>query len=245
MEILYVFMAGASVGSFLNVCISRIPKGQGVTFSVSKCPDCGTRIELRDLVPMLSYALLRGRCRACGGAIHWRYPAVELAAGLAFAALYMKYGASLEFLKLSVLASFLIVAGIIDLETGEVHTSLIAAGASAGLAFAVVAPGTLADSLLGALLGFGVIAAIALTGGMGWGDSDICLLCGLFLGVKLTLLMLLLSFLLGAAAGTALIGLSVRGRKDSIPFGPFLAVSAISVSLFGNSFLLLYNSVMF
>jgi len=243
MELLYVFLAGASVGSFLNVCICRIPRGMGIVLGASRCPGCGKRIRVSDLVPIVSFVMLKGRCRACGGAISMRYPAVELAAGLIFAMIFVRYGASLEFLQYSVLAAFLIVAGMIDLETGDVYTSVVAAGAAAGLAFAFYSPGTLTDSLLGALLGFALTGAAAAAGGMGWGDADLCLLCGLFLGVKMTGIMLFLACLLGAAAGTVLMALSVKSRKDSMPFGPFIAAASVIVILSGDWLLRLYTGM--
>ncbi|MBP1743338.1 MAG: prepilin signal peptidase PulO-like peptidase [Firmicutes bacterium] len=240
MEILYVFLTGLSVGSFLNVCIYRIPRGESLVLDPSHCPGCGELIKASDLLPVISYFLLKGRCRDCGRRISFRYPAVELAAGLFGVMLFMKFGTGLEFFKYAMLVSVLIVIGMIDLETGEVYTSTIAAGAAAGAVFAAIAPGTCADSVLGALTGFAVIAAIALTGGMGWGDADICLLCGLFLGVRCTLVMLLVSFIAGGAAGIFLITSSKRRLNDSMPFGPFLAVSAIVSLFFGNSIVSLY-----
>jgi leader peptidase (prepilin peptidase)/N-methyltransferase len=240
MEILYVFLASLSVGSFLNVCIRRIPVGENIVLASSHCPSCGGKLKAADLVPVVSFLLLRGRCRFCGCRIPSKYPAVELAAGFLGVLLYVKYGAGLAFLKYAVLVSVLIVIGMIDLETGEVYTSTIAAGAAAGAVFAVIAPGTCMDSVLGALTGFAVIAAIALTEGMGWGDADICLLCGLFLGVRGTLVMLLISFVAGGAAGIFLIASSKRRGNDSMPFGPYLAASAIATLFLGDRIVLIY-----
>lgn len=245
MEVLCVFLVGACVGSFLNVCIYRIPRGGGIVLGASGCPRCGERILVRDLVPIASFMILKGRCRACRSGISMRYPAVELAAGMVFAMIFVRYGASFEFFKYCALAAFLIIAGAIDFETGDVYTSVVAAGAAVGLVFAFISPGTLTDSFSGAVLGFALTGVVAAAGGMGWGDADLCLLCGLFLGVKMTGIMLVLACLLGAAAGMVLMALSAKSRKDSMPFGPFMAAASVVVVLLGDSLLRLYNSVIF
>ena len=240
MVILYIFIAGLTAGSFLNACIYRIPRGESIIIGFSHCPCCGRRIKAMDLVPMLSFFLLRGRCRSCGCRISFRYPAVELASGLLFVILYMKYGSGLLFLKYSLFVSVLILVGMIDHETGEVYTSTITFGVAAGVLFAALAPGQGIDCILGALAGFAVISAIALTGGMGWGDADICLLCGLFLGMRYTLLMIFMSFIIGALAGLIMIALAGKRGKDRIAFGPYIAASAILTLFFGRDIVLLY-----
>jgi leader peptidase (prepilin peptidase)/N-methyltransferase len=245
MEILFLFLAGASVGSFLNVCIYRIPRGAGIARGRSSCPACGERIKNADLVPVVSYMLLKGRCRNCAGRIPARYPAVELATGVIWTMIFVKYGTGLEFAKYAVLSSLMITAAVIDIETGEVYTSLVATGAAAGLLFSINDSGNAADSLLGALLGFAAIAPFALAGGMGWGDADLFMLCGLFLGVYKTGLLLLLSFMTGSAAGICLMALSCKGKGDSIPFGPFIASASVIVILLGDWLLRLYASVIF
>lgn len=240
MEILCVFLASLSVGSFLNVCIRRIPSGEGIVLASSHCPGCGGRLKAADLVPVVSFLLLRGNCRFCGCRIPMKYPAVELAAGFLGVLLFVKYGAGLAFLKYAMLASVLIIIGMIDLETGEVYTSTIAFGTAAGALFAALSTGQGIDCIAGAFAGFALISAVAYAGGMGWGDADICMMCGLFLGLKYTVVMILLSFVLGGAAGVALIALRSKGLKDSMPFGPFLAASAFAAIFFGENMLKMY-----
>jgi leader peptidase (prepilin peptidase)/N-methyltransferase len=244
MEILYIFLASLSVGSFLNVCIRRIPSGEGIVLVSSHCPGCGGKLKAADLVPVVSYMLLRGKCRFCRCRIPSKYPAVELAAGFLGVLLFVKYGAGLEFLKYAILASVLIVIGMIDLETGEVYTSTIAFGIAAGGLLAALSPGQGIDCIAGAFVGFALISVVAFAGGMGWGDADICMMCGLFLGLKYTVVMILLSFVLGGAAGVILIALKNKGLKDSMPFGPFLAASAFAAILFGGNMLKMYAKLM-
>jgi leader peptidase (prepilin peptidase)/N-methyltransferase len=240
MEILCVFLAFLSVGSFLNVCISRIPSGEGIVLASSHCPVCGGRLKTADLAPVVSFLLLRGSCRFCGCRIPLKYPAVELAAGFLGVLLFVKYGFGLAFLKYAVLAALLIVIGMIDIETGEVYTSTIAFGLATGVVFAALSPGRGIDCIAGAFVGFALISVVAVKGGMGWGDADICMMCGLFLGVKYTFVMILFSFVLGGAAGVVLIALKNKRFKDSMPFGPFLAASAMAAIFFGENMLKIY-----
>jgi len=240
MVILYIFIAGLTVGSFLNACIYRIPRGESMIVGFSHCPYCGRRIKAIDLVPMLSFFLLRGKCRTCRCRISFRYPAVEFALGLLFVILYMKYGTGILFIKYALFVSVLILVGTIDYETGEVYTSTITFGVAAGGLFAALTQGQGIDCILGALTGFAVISAIALTGGMGWGDADICLLCGLFLGVRYTLLMIFISFIIGALAGLIMIALAGKRGKDTMAFGPYIAASAIITLFLGDNIFLHY-----
>jgi leader peptidase (prepilin peptidase) / N-methyltransferase len=240
MVILYIFIAGITTGSFLNACIYRIPRGENIILGFSHCPRCGRRIKALDLVPVLSFFVLRGRCRSCGCRISFRYPAVEFASGMLWVMLFMKCGSGLLFLKYALFVSVLILVGMIDHETGEVYTSTIAFGVAAGGLFAALVPGQGIDCILGALAGFAVISAIAITGGMGWGDADICLLCGLFLGFSYTLLMIFISFIIGAAAGLIMITLAGKAGNERIAFGPYIAASAIITLFFGDNLILLY-----
>jgi len=240
MVILYVFMAGITAGSFLNVCIYRIPRGESMMLGFSHCPCCGRRIRAMDLVPLLSFLWLRGKCRSCGCRISFRYPAVEFVSGLLFVMLYMKYGLGILFLKYALFVSVLVLVGMIDHETGEVYTSTITFGVAAGALFAVLAPGRGIDCILGALAGFAVISAIAITGGMGWGDADICLLCGLFLGMRYILLVIFISFVIGAAAGLIMVALAGKRGKDRIAFAPYIAASAITTLFLGDCIVLFY-----
>ncbi|MCM0650752.1 prepilin peptidase [Clostridium swellfunianum] len=242
----YVFIIGLLLGSFFNVCIYRIPREESVAFPPSHCTSCNTRLKPLDLIPVLSYIFLRGKCRYCGERISPRYAIIELTTAIIFLKLYAEYGLGFEFIKYAVLSCFLIVIGMIDYDTTDVYTKTTMSAIIIGIIFVAIG-GYLGygikTSLLGAVLGGGVISLIILlTRGMGWGDVEICLLCGLYLGFYSTILLLFLSFVLGGAIGALLIITKVKSKKDYIPFGPFIAISAIIVMMFGNKIINWYLS---
>lgn len=235
---IFVFVFGLLIGSFLNVCIYRIPKEESIAYPPSHCTSCNNRIKSYDLIPVISWILLRGKCRHCKEKISVRYTLVELFTGVIYLALFLKYGLTLEFLKFIILSSFLIVIGLIDYDTTDVYTVttwvpiiigalLIGYKAYAGQDYLTYIYGFLACG--------GIIALIILlTKGMGWGDAEICALGGIFLGLSNGLLMMLLSFVIGGTVGAYLLATKKKSRKDYIPFGPYIAMAAIIVSLFGS-----------
>jgi leader peptidase (prepilin peptidase)/N-methyltransferase len=236
--IIYTFVIGLLMGSFYNVCIYRIPKGESIAFPPSHCTNCNTRLKSLDLVPVFSYIFLGRKCRYCGEKISGRYALVELLTGLAFAGLYIKYGLSFEFLKLSVMVSFLIIIGLIDYDTTDVYTVTTWSGIVSGILFAAAGyfmGYAVLDYVYGALLGGGVITAIILlTKGMGWGDVEICILGGIYLGFANSIIMLFFSFVLGGIIGIMLIATGKKSRKDYIPFGPYIALGAVIAALVGD-----------
>lgn len=247
MILAYIVILGLIFGSFLNVCIYRIPEEQSLSFPPSHCMRCGSRIKPYDLIPVLSYILLKGKCRNCGDKISLRYPAIELITGVLFGALYIEYGLSFLLVKYAVLICFLIVIGMIDFDTTDVYFKTTISGILAGVGFLIYGYFlniNVTTFIFGAVLGGGVIALIILlTHGMGWGDAEICLLVGLFLGFKLTVLMLFLSFVIGGITGITLILTKLKSRKDYIPFGPFIAISAIICAIFGEKIIMLYLNI--
>lgn len=244
MILTFIVFLGLIIGSFLNVCIYRIPLEQSLSFPPSHCTSCGSKIKRYDLIPVLSYIFLKGKCRNCSEKISLRYPSIELTTGILFGALYMEYGLSFLLVKYVVLVCFLIVIGMIDFDTTDVYFKTTISGIIVGLGFLIYGcflSLNVITYIYGGLLGGGVIAIIILlTHGMGWGDAEICLLVGLFLGFKLTLLMLFLSFVIGGVIGIILILLKKKSRKDYIPFGPFIAVAAIITAIIGEKIIMLY-----
>jgi len=234
MGIFSVFLIGISAGSFINLCSCRIPRGEGVILGSSRCPSCGRRIRFHDMIPLLGYIRLKGLCRFCKSRISRRYPMVELATGVLWMLLYIRLGNDMEFLRQAFFVSILTIAGIIDFDTGDVYTSVTLPGILAGIALLVQAQVWWPDHIFAAAAGFAFTAAIAMLGGMGWGDAEICFLCGLFLGIKSTLIMLLISFIMGGAAGIMLIVLGKCGSGARIPFVPFMALSSIITLLLGD-----------
>jgi leader peptidase (prepilin peptidase)/N-methyltransferase len=229
-----LFVMGLCVGSFLNVVIARVPEGRSVVSPRSSCPRCGAEIPWYDNVPLISYAMLRARCRHCGEPISIRYPIVELVTGLLFALAGWHFGLGADLLAAVSLLATLVAITAIDLDRQLIPDVLSLPGIAAGLLLSTVSgrPGWL-DSLLGTLLGGGIffLIIVASRGGMGGGDMKLGAMLGAFLGWKLVLVAILLAVLAGGAVAIMLLAMRRRGRKDAVPFGPFLALGG-AVSLF-------------
>lgn len=242
-----LFVLGSVIGSFLNVCIYRIPREESVAYPPSHCTNCNSRIKWYDLVPILSWIILKGRCRGCGEKISIRYPLVEFFTGLSFLLVFLKWGFTIETLKFIILCVFLILIGLIDYDTTDVYTFTTWGGIIVGIIFVVINyfyKGEVATFIYGALLGGGSITLIILlTGGMGWGDAEICVLSGIFLGFSNTIFMLFSSFVFGGLIGAILIFTGKKDRKEMIPFGPFIALATIFTILFGNNIVGWYISM--
>lgn len=251
---LYVFVVGLVFGSFFNVCIYRIQEGGSLSYPPSHCTKCNNRLKWYDLIPVVSYVVLKGKCRYCHDKISLRYPIIELITGLLFYATYYKYGLSLYTLKFVIFISMMLIIGMIDFDTTDVYFSTIIASSVVGIIFIIISiflKATFITYILGAIIGAAIIAIIIIaskiiigTEGMGWGDAEICLVCGLFLGVKLLIVTLFISFIVGGIIGAALLILKIKTREDYIPFGPFIAIAAIVTVFFGQSIVNQYLSMM-
>jgi len=268
-----VFAFGLVVGSFLNVCIWRLPKGESVVRPASKCPACGTRIQPYDNIPLISWLALGGKCRKCKARISALYPAVELLTGLLFVACYLTFGLTVAAAKWAVFSALLVVLIIIDtreriLPDGVNFTGLglalafsLFSGPSDGTArwlanriFAYPPPEAalgLVDALLGAAVGSGLLWVVAegyfrLRGreGMGLGDVKMMAMAGAFLGLKRTLLTILAGSLLGSVVGLVMIGLWKKGSDYELPFGTFLGGAALLVLYFGGPLLEWYTKLL-
>ncbi len=237
-----VAMFGLMVGSFLNVCISRLPKGESVVFPGSHCPSCGAAIAWRDNVPVLSYFVLHGRCRACRVRIAGRYPVVEGLTAVAFSMQAAAVGEHWGLLASRlVLTALLIVLFGTDLETQRLPNAVTLPGIVAGLAFSASLPPGLASSLLGAALGAaipmalrGVWRIVRGVDAMGLGDVKMLSMIGAFLGWEQIWLVLFLASASGAAVGLWLILTGGRSMSSRLPFGTFLAAAALTASLVGD-----------
>ncbi|WP_196001532.1 A24 family peptidase [Clostridium sp. 1001271B_151109_B4] len=245
MEIFLVIIFGLVIGSFLNVCICRIANEESIAFPPSHCTNCGYELRVKDLIPVLSYVLLGGICRGCKEKISIQYPIVEILNSILYVAIYLKFGFTLNLFKFCLLASLLIVIGIIDLQTKNVYNSTIVFGVVSGLIFlglewleTRVIPW---NYITGAFIGFLVIYLIViLTHGMGEGDIDIALICGLFLGIKGVLVTLFISVVLGGLVATGILVLKLKDKKAEIAFGPYLAIGGLIACLYGNSIIDFY-----
>jgi leader peptidase (prepilin peptidase) / N-methyltransferase len=245
----YIFIAvfGLLLGSFLNVCIYRIPKKKSISFPPSHCGSCKSRLRAYDLIPVISYIGLRGKCRYCGERISARYPAVEMLNMALYILVYLEYGITVEGITYALLMSILIVISFIDYDHKIIPDGL---NISIGLLWIFYAGATLAfegdldfmDSFLGLIIGGGFYLLIALitSGAMGGGDIKFMAALGLFLGVRYSLLTLLLTFVLGGVISVGLILLKKKGRKDEIPFGPFIAIASGLSLLYGEAIIDVY-----
>jgi len=240
----FIFLLGLIVGSFLNVCIYRIPRRLSIIFPFSYCPCCEKRLVWSDLIPLLSFILLRGRCRYCAMPIPWRYPVVEMLSGLVFLSLFRLYGFDPMLLQLLVLTCILIVVTFTDLEHMFIPDRVIVFGLLSGLVLKLITGHSLVDAIFGMMLGGGIILSISFlsNGGMGGGDIKLGILIGLFLGWRLVL-----PALFGATLGAALVGVvlmifGLKHRKDLIPFGPFMALGTMISIIWGPTLIEWYFS---
>ena len=235
------FVFGAVVGSFLNVCICRMPKDESVATPPSHCPICRYQIRWYDNVPMLSYLLLRGKCRGCGTHISLQYPIVELLNGLLTLALFLRFGTSVTFLALFLFCSALVVITFIDLEHQIIPDEISLPGIVIGFIFSFFLPWqNWLNSLLGILLGGGSLLLVAygyqwLTGkeGMGGGDIKLLAMMGAFLGWKSVLFIVFASSLIGSVVGVTMMLVQKKDSKLAIPFGPYLAFGAVLYIFYG------------
>ena len=243
LDIILVSLAGLLIGSFLNVCIFRMPRDLSVVRPRSHCPGCGKLIRSWDNIPIVSFLLLRGKCRDCGERISWRYPLIEAATALLFFAFVSVQGPTLLAARNCFFAAILLVLISTDLEMRILPEYLTIGGIFAGLLWAVFVPGTsFLDSLLGAVVPAG---ALWLTGwlfekirhkeGLGLGDVVMIAAIGAFLGLRETLLTFMLAAFAGSVTGLVYIRIT---RKDPgsyhLPLGSFLGAAAIVVALCGD-----------
>ena len=235
------FVFGAVVGSFLNVCIYRLPKGESVVFPPSHCPGCDSRIAWYDNVPVVSYLLLRGRCRSCRASISPQYPLVEAINALLTLFLFVQFGLSFAFLVLFLFCSALVVITFIDLEHQIIPDVISLPGIIAGFAFSFFIPQLgWKSSLIGILVGGGSLYLVAtlyqlFTGkeGMGGGDIKLLAMMGAFFGWKAVPFIIFVSSLVGSVIGITVMLVQKKDAKLAIPFGPFLALGAVLYIFFG------------
>ncbi len=231
---------GLVIGSFLNVVITRLPHGQSLWGPRSRCPRCGATIGWHDNIPLLSFIALRGRCRACQGDISWQYPIVEGTTAALFAGAYLAFGPSVQFAVAALLLAALVAITAIDLAHQIIPDVITLPGIAIGFLASFVSPQiTWLESLLGVLVGGGLFLAIILAsgGGMGGGDMKLAAMLGAFLGWKIALVSILVAVLVGGSYGVAVLVSGRRGRKDAIPFGPFLASGGVIGLFWGQKLL--------
>jgi leader peptidase (prepilin peptidase)/N-methyltransferase len=234
-------LLGLAAGSFLNVCIYRIPRAQSLVYPPSRCPRCDKRLAWFDNVPIVSWLALRGRCRHCGETISPQYPLVEAITAAAAVAVVLLTAPGPLLVSRLVLTAILIVLFAIDLELQILPNIITLPGIVIGFAFSLFAPPGPIAAVLGILLGGGVLYGIAAAyylvrraEGMGMGDVKMLAMIGAFLGWRAVLLTLILASFLGAVVGVVLMRTRNEGLRYALPFGTFLAVAAFAAMLFGD-----------
>lgn len=251
---------GIVFGSFLNVCVDRLPANESLTSPPSHCPSCRRRLSFLDLIPVISFIWLKGRCRYCGSAIPARVFAVEVITGMLFGYLYWRYGWSLHLALAALYCSLFVVIAFIDLEHSLILNKIVFPAAAVVLAIGLFVPpaslvyanapapaavtqtlahNSVLQAITGGLTGFAIFFAIALAsrGGMGWGDVKMAGLIGLVTGYPLVFEALFISVFTGGLVAVALLLFKQKGRKDAIPFGPFMSFGVIATLLWGGGLL--------
>jgi leader peptidase (prepilin peptidase)/N-methyltransferase len=270
----FVFLMGLIIGSFLNVCILRIPAGLSVVRPSSRCPKCHAEIKAYDNIPVLSWLVLGGKCRGCKTKISPMYPAVEFLTGVLFVVCYLLFGESLAMVKWSLLSALLVVLTATDIRERILPDVVNLSGFVIGILFSFFMVPTdgaslwlsnlmfefpppravlsVVDALMGAAVGAGLLWIVGegyfkLRGkeGMGLGDVKMMGMVGAFFGVKRTLLTVLFGSLLGSVIGIVIIAVSRKGRDYELPFGAFLGLGALLVIYFGTPLLNWYQSLLY
>ena len=238
---IFVFIFAAVIGSFLNVCICRIPLGLSIVHPPSNCPACHTKIRGYDNIPILSYLILRGRCRECRATISIRYPFVEFLSAVLALMLFEKFGLGADFFVFTIFTFALVVITFIDFDHKIIPDRISLPGIPLGfLASLLLTRITYLDSLIGLVAGGGFLFFVALfysllfkKEGMGGGDIKLLAMIGAFVGWQGVIFVVFFSSLVGSIAGILYIVLSGKGSRSPIPFGPFLALGAYAYLLVG------------
>jgi leader peptidase (prepilin peptidase)/N-methyltransferase len=246
----WVFLFGAVVGSFLNVCIYRIPAGESIVSPASRCPHCQAPIRWYQNIPIFSYLFLGGKCASCKAHISLRYPLVEVLTGLLFALVMYRFGFHWATIIYWIFTSILVVVTFIDVDHRIIPDVLTLPGILLGFLGSFAIPWiSWTDSLLGILVGGGSLFLVAVVyewltkkEGMGGGDIKLLAMLGAFLGWKAVLPVVFLSSLLGSLVGVPLMLIKKADSKLAIPFGPFLATGALLYLFWGPSFIRWYLS---
>ncbi len=239
--VIYFLLFGLALGSFMNVCIYRIPLKKSIISPPSSCPNCGEKIKFYDNIPLVSYLLLLGKCRYCRHTLAWHYPVVEALSGLLSVALFIRYGLTYQYFLFLLFTAVLIIISFIDLYHQIIPDVLSLPGIVVGLAVSFI-PGNIfwLDSFIGAIAGGGFLFLVGFIyeyitkrEGMGGGDIKLLAMIGAWMGWRPLPLIVFISSLIGAIIGIAFLLLAGKGFRVRIPFGPFLSMGALLYLFFG------------
>ncbi|WKA56253.1 prepilin peptidase [Planococcus shixiaomingii] len=243
----FFFIFGLVFGSFFNVVGLRVPKKESIAYPPSHCTNCNRQLTAIDLVPVLSFLFLKGKCRTCGSKIHWVYPLMEFITGALFTLSFLHFGFTPELVIAILFVSLLVIITVSDIAYMLIPDKVLLPFAALLLALRFIIPlDTWWDSLLGAVVGFSLLFLIAVVskGGMGGGDIKLFFAIGLVVGTMGTLMTLFFASIIGAVVGIIQLRITKQGRKTPIPFGPSIAVGALIVYFYGFGILDWYMSFM-
>lgn len=241
-----LFIFGITIGSFLNVCIYRIPRKEDIVITPSHCMGCGKRIQWFDLVPILSFLVLKGRCRHCRTRLSYQYPMIEFVNGLAYVLLAILLGVTPYMIMMCIVFSTLLVIAMIDLRHMIIPNSILLFFFVIALGYRLFISKEYLDAFLGffAASGFLYLVHLLSGGNMGLGDVKLMAVFGLFLGWKNILLAMFLGSIVGSIIGLSLMAFKVITRKQMIPFGPFLSSGILLAGVFGENLIQWYLSLL-
>tara|TARA_B100000686_G_scaffold346151_1_gene432126 strand:- start:139 stop:912 length:774 start_codon:yes stop_codon:yes gene_type:complete len=241
----YTFILGLITGSFLNLCIHRLPREESVVIPRSHCPSCKNTISAKDNIPIVSYLLLKRKCRHCGQSISWVYPAVEVITAFLLTVVFLKFGTTLQSGIYGITISALVVITVIDLKHQIIPDCITLPGIAFGFAAGTNFNGFL-ESFSGFLLGGGLFYILALVskGGMGGGDIKFIAGLGALLGWQKILLVIFLAAFLGTIYSLPLLLVGKKGRKSLIPFGPFISAATGIAIFIGRDLIIVYIQYM-
>lgn len=238
-----VFVFGAIFGSFFNVVILRLPKNKSIIFESSHCPKCHTHIKPYDLIPIISYIFLGGKCRSCKAHISFRYPIIEAITAFSYVGVYLIFGFSISTIIGIILSSTLIIITMIDLDTMEIYDRLLIIILILAIINVFFSELTIIDHLLGFFVISAPLFLVAyFTGGIGGGDIKLIAVAGLLLGYKATIVAFFIASILGGLVAVYLLLSKQKNRKSLIAFGPYLCIGIFIAYMYGNSIINWYLS---
>lgn len=245
MTMIFIFLLGLIVGSYLNVCICRIPDKKSLKHT-SHCSNCHHKLDFIELMPIIGYFINHRKCKHCGERISIKNPIIELITAVIFLFLYIHFNLSISFFEYAVLTSIILVITFIELEKHDIPEELLIFCLIAGLLFNIYEiKVNMISGIIGFILGAGIFLIIAMItrGSFGGGNIKYMAVLGLYMGWKLIIIIALLSFILGAFVSIILKVSKIKRREDHISLGPFIAIAAITVMFYGQDLLWLYNNL--